>query len=170
MYTLENDFLLLVKAGASIPPWDHDACSPLFQISPPPYFRKIFGLSGKVFTIWPFPKKFLDFHPEKFLMTFLFQISPLFSLFQYISPTCFAKIILLPPTFTNFPPCFRQIHLLFTYFTCIVFPPLLWPWCIYASPNARTGRPWLPGSQNVLHLGLKCSKSRRLGFMNSAFS
>jgi len=27
-----------------------------------------------------------------------------------------------------------------TYFTCI--SPLLWPWCIYASPNARTGRPW----------------------------
>src|SRR6218665_2404377 len=28
-----------------------------------------------------------------------------------------------PPTLTN-SPCFRQIHLLFTYFTCI-FPPTL---------------------------------------------
>ena len=29
----------------------------------------------------------------------------------------------------------------FTCFTCVSFPPLLWPWCIYALPNARTGRP-----------------------------
>ena len=50
---------------------------------------------------------------------------------------------------TNFPPCFRQIHLLFTYFTCI-FPPLLWPWCIYASPNTRTGRP-CPFPQNYFN-------------------
>src|SRR6218665_3454466 len=39
-----------------------------------------------------FKKKFLDFHPPKFLMTFFlvidhkFRITPLFSLFQYISP------------------------------------------------------------------------------------
>src|SRR6218665_3628819 len=51
-----------------------------------------------------------------------FRISPLFSLFQYISP-CFAKII-FSPYFYNFFSCFRQIHLLFTYFTCI-FPPTL---------------------------------------------
>jgi len=28
----------------------------------------------------------------------------------------------------------------------------------------------LPGSQNVFHFGLKCSKPRQLGFMNSASS
>src|SRR6218665_1929441 len=38
-------------------------------ISDFPYFRKIFGLWGKFFTILRFPKKFLDFHPPKFLMT-----------------------------------------------------------------------------------------------------
>ena len=52
---------------------------------------------------------------------FKFRISSLFSLFQYIPP-CFAKII-IPPYFDKFPPCFRQTHLLFTYFTCISFLP-----------------------------------------------
>ena len=60
-----------------------------------------------------FSRKILDFHPPKFLMTFFLVIdhkfcnSPLFSLFQYISPL------------------FRKIHLLFTYFMCISFPPTL---------------------------------------------
>src|SRR6218665_2774577 len=51
------------------------------------------------------------------------QISnfPLFSLFQCIS-LCFAKII-ISPYFEKFPPCFRKIHLLFTYLMCISFPP-----------------------------------------------
>jgi len=45
----------------------------------------------KIFKILPYPEKFLDFHPPKFLMTFFShrpQISnfPLFFLFQYISP------------------------------------------------------------------------------------
>jgi len=51
-----------------------------------------------------------------------FRIFPVFSLFQYISPL-FREHYYFPPTLTNFPPCFRQIHLLFTYFTCISFPP-----------------------------------------------
>ena len=63
---------------------------------------------------------------------------PLFFLFQYIFP-CFVKIIF--PLLFKISPCFRKIHLLFKYFMCISFPPLLWPWCIYASPNARTGCP-----------------------------
>src|SRR6218665_903622 len=85
-----------------------------------------------------FREKFSDFYPPKFLMTFSFshqpQISnvPLFPLFQYISPY-FDKII-LSPTFIN-----RQIYVFFTYFMCFSFPLLL-PWCIYASHNARTGR------------------------------
>ena len=94
---------------------------PLFQISP--YFRKIFWTLRKIFAILLFPDKFLDFHPPKFLMTFLvidhkFRISPLFSLFQYIS----LGKLLFPLLWQNFPPCFTQIHLLFTYFTCISFP------------------------------------------------
>src|SRR6218665_1143993 len=50
-----------------------------------------------------------------------FRISPLFSLFRYISPR-FSKII-ISPYFDKFSPCFTQIHRLFTYFTCISFPP-----------------------------------------------
>src|SRR6218665_3251721 len=53
---------------------------------------------------------------------------PYFRCFSTFSPVSWK--LFFPPTLTNFPPCFRQIHLLFTYFTCI-----------YASPNARTGRP-----------------------------
>src|SRR6218665_2192893 len=57
---------------------------PLFQISP--LFSKNFRTLRKIFTILPFPNKFLDFHPPKFLMTFFShqpQISnlSLFSLF-----------------------------------------------------------------------------------------
>src|SRR6218665_3957292 len=46
--------------------------------------------------------------------------SPLFSLFQYISPL-FRENFSFPLLF-QISPCFRQIHLLFTYFTSI-FPP-----------------------------------------------
>jgi len=108
-------------AGASIPLWDHDAFPPCFRFHP--LFHKHFQTFWNFLTILPFPEKFLDFHPQKFLMTFFlvidqnFQISPLFSLF----PPCFAKIF-LSPYFSKFPPCFRQIHLLFTYFTCIFSP------------------------------------------------
>jgi len=53
-------------AGASIPP-EAMMHFPLFQILP--YFR-FFLDSVEIFPILPFPKKFLDFHPPKFLMTF----------------------------------------------------------------------------------------------------
>ena len=51
------------------------------------------------------------------------QISnfPLFSLFHYISPLFRENYY--PPTFTNSPSRLRKIHLLFTYFMCISFPP-----------------------------------------------
>ena len=114
------------STGASIPPWDHDAFSPLFQISPP-LFQKIFRTFWKFLTILPFPEKFLHFHPPKFLMTFFFfghrpQIST--------SPPIFAVSVHFPlfrenysfPLLLQISPCFRQIHLLFTYFTC-TFPP-----------------------------------------------
>src|SRR6218665_4142843 len=32
-----------------------------------------------------------------------------------------SRKLFFPPYFYKFPPCFRQIHLLFTYFTCIFF-------------------------------------------------
>src|SRR6218665_2071531 len=64
--------------------------SPLFQIFP--LFSKKCRTQRKIFTILPFPDKFLDFLPRKFPMTFFlvidhkFRISSLFSLFQYYYP------------------------------------------------------------------------------------
>ena len=113
----------------------------------PPYFRKIFRLSGKCQKFLPFPEKISHFHPPKFLTTFFlvinhkFRISPCFACFTAFPPLI-RENLLFPPYFSKFPPCFPKIQQLFTYFTCI-FSPLLWPWCIYASPNARTGRPCL---------------------------
>src|SRR6218665_79137 len=50
-----------------------------------------------------------------------FRNSSLFSLFQYISPL-FPENYYFPPTLTNIPR-FPKIHLLFTCFMCISFPP-----------------------------------------------
>src|SRR6218665_1264366 len=108
--------------GASIPP-EAMMHSPPFQI--PPYFQKIFRLCGK------FPDKIFDFHPTKFVMTFFFFLShqpqisnfPLFFLFCYISPLFCESYYF--PLLSKFLPCFRKIHLVFTYFMCISFPPLL---------------------------------------------
>ena len=112
------------QAGASIPlrQW---CISPLFQISilPP---KKI-SVSWNFFPILPFPKKNFNFYPPKFLMIFLVinhksQISPYFE---------------------NFPPVLEKFNCFLNTLCVFRFPfPLLWPWCIYASPNARTGRPW----------------------------
>src|SRR6218665_3883789 len=46
----------------------HDAFSPLFQISH--LFSKNFQTLWKFLKMLPFPEKFLDFHPSKFLMTY----------------------------------------------------------------------------------------------------
>src|SRR6218665_1731735 len=77
-----------------------------------------------------FSRKFLHYHPPKFLMTFYlvvnhkFRISPLFSLFQYISP-CFAKIIISPFTLKNFPPVFQKFTC-FLHTLCVFrFPPTM---------------------------------------------
>src|SRR6218665_465422 len=89
-----------------------------------PQFRKNFRTFLKFLTILPF----LDFHPPKFLTTFFlfidqkFRISPLFSLFQYIFPQYRENYSF--PLLLQIPPGFRQIHLLFTYFTCTFAPTL----------------------------------------------
>src|SRR6218665_834557 len=49
---------------------------------------------------------------------------PLFSLFQYISPSCFAKIIGFP-LFCKISLCFRKIHLLLHTLCVFRFPPTL---------------------------------------------
>ena len=105
-------------AGASIPPEAMMHFSPCFRF--PPLFSINFQTQSSTTNV-EFPPNF-----------------PGFSTFPSVS-----RKLLFPPTFKNFPSCFQKIHLLFTYFMCISFSPLLWPWwCICASPNARTKRPW----------------------------
>jgi len=48
----------------------------------------------------------------------IFSILLCFSTFPPVK-----RKLLFPPYFTKFPPCFTKIHLLFTYFLCISFPP-----------------------------------------------
>src|SRR6218665_854013 len=110
--------IALLRAGASI---SSETMMHLPPVSDSPLLRKIFFLFLHFFTILPFPEKFLDFHPPSHRPQIL--NFPLFSLFQYISPL-FRENYSFPPTFTIFPFCFRQIHLLFTYFMFIFFLPL----------------------------------------------
>ena len=121
-------------------PWGHDAF-PLFQISP--YFPKIFRLCGKFSKLYLFRKIFSIFIRQNFWLPFFShppQISnfPLFSCFSILP--CFAKIIIsslllkMSLLFSKNSPAFYILYMYFVF-------PLLWLWCIYASPNARTGRP-----------------------------
>ena len=136
-----NGWCLL--AGASIPSEAMMHFPPPFQIFP--LFSKNFQTLWKIFQILPFPEKFLDFIRQNFWWPFFlvidlkFRISPLF---RYISPPVSRKL-LFPPTFKNFPPVFEKFTCFLHAFLCISFLPLLWPWCIYVSHNARTGRPCL---------------------------
>ena len=57
-------------------------------------------------------------------------------------PPYFGKII-ISTLLSNFPLWFRKIYVFLPTFSVFRFP-LVWPWCIYASPNgnACTARPW----------------------------
>src|SRR6218665_2764204 len=91
-------------------------------VSDPPLFQKKIRTFWTIFTILPFPEKFLDFHPPKFVMTFFLVIDQKFRI-----PPIFAVSAHFPlfrenfsfPLLLQMSLCFRQIHLLFTYFTCI---------------------------------------------------
>ena len=128
-------------AGASIPLWDHDAFPLVSDF--PLYFRKMFRLYRKLSQFYLFPEKCLDFYPPKFLMTFFShrpQISnfpPIFPLSVHFPPL-FPKNYYFPLLF-KISPYFPLIHLLFTCFLCISFPPYF---DHDASPNTRTGRLW----------------------------
>jgi len=106
-------------------PW---CISPLFQISP--LFSKNVQTLWKIFNILPFPEKFLDFHPPKFLMTFFShrpQISKFPSYFLCFStfPSYLAKIIISPLYFEKFPPLFSKnspsFYILYVYFVSPYF-------------------------------------------------
>jgi len=109
---------------ASIPPETMMHFPPCFRF--PPYFRKILRLRGK------FPKFYLfreifrfssaKISDELFLVIdHKFRISPLFFLFRYIS-SLFRENYYFP-LLPKISTCFPKIHLLFTYFLCISFPP-----------------------------------------------
>src|SRR6218665_1857805 len=78
----------------------------------------------KISNMLPFPEKISYFHPPKFLTTYFlvidhkFRISPCFTTFLHPD----SRKFIIPPYFSKFPPCFRKIQQLFTYFTCN-FPP-----------------------------------------------
>ena len=112
--------------GRPSTPWGHDAFSPLFQISP--YFLKILGLSGKF---------------QKFDLS---DFSPIFPVLVHFPPDS-QKCIISPSTFQNFPPVSQKFNNFLHTLRVFCPPYILWPWCIYASPNTRTGRPWKRGSQ-----------------------
>src|SRR6218665_3513254 len=91
-----------------------------------PLFSKSFMILLEISKILPFPEKISDFHPPKFLMTFFyssttnyFEFLPILPVLVYFPPDW--RKLLFPPYFHKFPPCFRKIHQLFTYFLCL-FP------------------------------------------------
>ena len=125
--------------GRPSPLWDQMMhLPPPFQISP--YSLKIFRLHGKfsnfyLFICQNFWWLFFSHRPQ------MSKFSPIF-LYTFCTFPPLSRKSLFPPYFEKFPPS------VFKKFTCflrtfhVFLPPLLWPRCIYASPNARTGRPW----------------------------
>ena len=100
-------------------------------ISPPvsdsPYFRDIFGLWRKCLQFY-FSRQISWFSSTEISGDLFFSHWPQISNFPSYFP-CFNTFPpvsrkLFSPYFDKFPPCFRQIHMLFTCFTCISFPPM----------------------------------------------
>jgi len=114
------------QTGASTP-WGNDAFPLCFRFSP--YFKKYFRLRGKFSQFYLFPKKFLDFHPTKFLMTFFshqLQILNFPLCFRCFSTFLLFRKIFCFPHISKFSFWFLKIYVFFTYFHF----PLVWPWCI----------------------------------------
>ena len=85
--------------------------------------------------ILPLPEKFLDFHPPKFLMTFLFlvidhkfRISPIFPVSVHFLPV--SRKLLFPPTFKNFLPVLEK-------FTCFLHTLCVHPMHVLDAPGKR---------------------------------
>src|SRR6218665_3852964 len=102
-------------------------------------FLTNFQTLWKIFKMLPFPEKLFDFHPQTFLMTFFsnrpqISNSPLFSLFQYISPSFAGKDYYFPLLFEKFtyflhtlcafrfPSTLTMMHLCIT--QCTYWTPL----------------------------------------------
>ena len=112
---------------------------PLFQISP--LFAKNFQTPWEFFSI--FPQKNVRFHPPKMsddpflVIHWKFCISPR----KIVHFPSISRKLFFSPYFFKFPPDFIKF-MGFLHTLHIFRSPLVWPWCIYASPYARTGRPW----------------------------
>jgi len=116
------------------PPWGHDAFPPCFRF--PPIFEK-FPYFVENFQNFTFSRKISPFSSAK-ISDDLFLVVD--HKFQYTSPLF--REIFYSPYFDKFPPVFEKFPC-FLHTLCVLRSPLLWRWCIYASPNARTGRLWL---------------------------
>ena len=64
---------------------------------------------------------------------------PIFPISKHFSPI--SRKLFFPQYFSKFPPVFGKFTC-FLHAFCYSRFPLVWLWCIYASHNARTGRPW----------------------------
>ena len=109
-------------AEASIP---SEAMMHFPPVSDSPIFEK-FSDSVENFLNFTFSRKISRFSSAKISEDFFqpsttnfeFPPIPCFSTFPPVS-----RILLISPYFAKFAPSFRKIHLLFTYFVCISFPP-----------------------------------------------
>src|SRR6218665_2294838 len=100
-----------------------------------PLFSKNFQTRRKIFTILPFPDKFLDFHPPKFLMTPYF---PCFNTF----PPLFCENYYFPLILDKFPPtpvldkftCFLHALRVFRFPPTLTMMHLCITQCTYWTP------------------------------------
>src|SRR6218665_3791187 len=88
-----------------------------------PLFSTNFQTLWKIFKILPFPENFLDFHPPKFLMTFL-EFPPIFLVSVHF-PSVSRKLLFCPPTMKNFPPVFEKFTCFLHTLCVFLFPPTL---------------------------------------------
>ena len=109
----------------------------------PSISEKIFRFRWKFSRCYLF-KKILIFICKNFWWLFCQVITTNFELPLYFC--CFSTFppisgkLLFPPCFCKFPSDFVKF-MCFLHTLCFSFPPLVWPWCIYASHSARTGCP-----------------------------
>jgi len=101
-------------------PW---CISPCFRF--PTIFEKLSD-SVENFQNVTFSRKIFRFSSAKISDDFFlaidhkFRISPYFPCFSKFPPV--SRKLVFPPLLWKMSPCFREIHLLFTYFMCISFP------------------------------------------------
>src|SRR6218665_3975722 len=99
----------------------------LFQISP--HIFEKFSDSEENFQNFTFSRKISRFSSEKIsddlflVINHKFRVPPIFPVSVHFHPV--SRKLLFFPLLLKIPPCFRKIHLLFTYFTCISFPNTL---------------------------------------------